>query len=167
MTPLYAAEYDDGSVMFCFGDDAEARTAADASSTLLGQQNKNGSSVTEQPTSHSTQPTEEPSQLSAAQSHPVQKQTLTQTSVPNNSTQDLPQEAPSSSSQATAAAAEEAVEGAAEPTSSDASDSSADVPDEGSSGSDHASERLWDMTPEQLEHLKVSCHSLCTSACRR
>lgn len=62
--------------------------------------------------------------------------------------------------QMTASTAQQAA--TSEPAGADAeSSSSADTSDEEASGSDSASERLWDLTPQQLEGLKVCPRLYC------
>lgn len=134
--------------MFCFGDEAIAKTAAAAAASSTSQptdlpdsakpDNKQRSHNTLEAVQKSQEPSDEDSLLSAKQSTSQEDLQL----AASASTQPIAE-----AEQATRSPTEEA-EGSA---------SRVDTSDEEASGSDSASERLWDMTPQQLQDLKVTC----------
>ncbi|KAL3149696.1 hypothetical protein ABBQ38_013526 [Trebouxia sp. C0009 RCD-2024] len=75
-----------------------------------------------------------------------------------NSSAQSPQQPSPVPQQLTASEAEQAAISDLEETHGEGTLFSADTADEEASGSDSASERLWDMTPEQLEGLKTRAH---------
>lgn len=83
----------------------------------------------------------------------------------NSSAQSPQQPTPVPPQQITASEAEQVATSDLERAELDGTFSSADTSDEEASGSDSAGERLWDMTPEQLEGLKVSHWLYCTPLC--
>ena len=139
------AEHDDGTILFCFGEEPAKEKEAVAAQPDVEQQTK-VSIPEQQAVTTAQQDEEEPAQS-------VDKaRELTPSEEPqeNQLSSDGTQQTISSQIQQTASPQSEQ----AQP---DISMSSADTSDEEASASDSNSERLWDMTPQQLEGLKV-CH---------
>ena len=135
--------------MFCFGDEADAKTAATAAASSTLQSNDLADSAlpdNEQPSQITSQaiqmlqgPSDNEHQLSTKQS---------------SSQEDLHLTASATSQLTASTEAEQTLGSSLE--EAEASASSVDTSDEDASGSDSAGERLWDMTPQQLEDLKVN-----------
>ena len=138
------ADYDDGTILFCFGDKADSQepTAADLVSDT---QQQDEAPIAEQAVTTSQQNAEELTQ------DPDKAQDL---NTPEESQEDQ-----LSSSDDTQQTVSPQAEQATTPDSgiehSGLSVSSADISGEEASSSDSTGEQLWDMTPQQLEGLKV------------
>ncbi|KAL3149697.1 hypothetical protein ABBQ38_013527 [Trebouxia sp. C0009 RCD-2024] len=141
--------------MFCFGDEAEAKSAAALAATAAKDQDKNTSSVEQQAMEAASQGSQEQVQPHKAAAHRKTQKLRPKQNLADSGSDSLqqPASAPDAFEQVTASEASEAVGAAG------TSSSSADTSDEEASGS----ERVSDMTPQQLEGLKVVCS--CMSRC--
>lgn len=150
--PFCTAERDDGSVMFCFGDEAEVKSAA-VSRTPPKVQDQGTSSVDPQAVQGASQASQEQVQT-RAKAHRKAGRSTTKQALANSSTDTLLQPAPASaaSQQVTSSEAEKAA--TSEPVGA-AGNSSSSADTSGSDEEASGSERLSDMTPQQLEGLKV------------
>lgn len=136
------AEYDDGTVLFCFGNEPAKETEIDITSDAkleeltAGMPAASTAQHSEEGQAHSSDKEQD---LMAAEEHKADE--------PGSSSGKLQQTVASQTQQTAASQSEQQ--------QYELSMSSADTSDEEASGSDSGSERLWEMTPQQLEGLKV------------
>jgi len=136
------AEYDDGTVLFCFGNEPAKETEMDITSDAkleeltAGMPAASTAQHSEEGQAHSSDKEQD---LMAAEEHKADE--------PGSSSGKLQQTVASQTQQTAASQSEQQ--------QYELSMSSADTSDEEASGSDSGSERLWEMTPQQLEGLKV------------
>ncbi|KAL3146518.1 hypothetical protein ABBQ32_000766 [Trebouxia sp. C0010 RCD-2024] len=142
-------ECDDGSIMFCFGNEAEAKSAAALAATAATEQDKDTSSVEQQAVQAASQGSQEQVQPRKAEAHLTTQKSSPKQNLAGSGTDSLPQpaSAPAASEQIKASEAELAAASKA-----GTSSSSADTLDGEASGS----ERVPYVTPQQLEGLKVA-----------
>lgn len=146
------AEYDDGTVLFCFGNEPAKETEMDITSDAkleeltAGMPAASTAQHSEEGQAHSSdmsvslnEPQLKEQDLMAAEEHKADE--------PGSSSGKLQQTVASQTQQTAASQSEQQ--------QYELSMSSADTSDEEASGSDSGSERLWEMTPQQLEGLKV------------
>ena len=133
------AEYDDGTVLFCFGDEPTNETELEKTSDAKLEE-----LTVEVPAASTAQHSEEGPAHTSAKEQDVMAAEKHKADEPGSSSDKLQQTAASQSEQQ----------------QNEPSISSADTSDEEASGSDSGSERLAEMTPQQLEGLKV-CFASC------
>ena len=142
------AEYDDGTVLFCFGNEpAEETEIENNSDTKLEEL------TAEMPAASTAQHSEEGQVHSSNKEQDLMAAEEHKAGEPGSSSGKLQQTVASQTQQTAASQSEQ------QP--NELSISSADTSDEEASGSDSGSERLWEMTPQQLEGLKV-CFISCS-----
>ncbi|DBA88893.1 TPA: hypothetical protein ACH3X2_000135 [Trebouxia sp. C0005] len=139
---LSSEEYDDGTVLFCFGNEPAKETEIEKTSDA-----KLIELTVEMPAASSAQHSEESQACSSDKEQDVMAAEKHQAEEPDSSSGKL-QQTVSSQTQQTASSEPEQQQ-------NEPSISSADTSDEEASGSDSGNERLCDMTPQQLEGLKV------------
>lgn len=142
--------------MFCFGNEAEAKSAAALAATAATEQDKDTSSVEQQAVQAASQGSQEQVQPRKAEAHLTTQKSSPKQNLAGSGTDSLPQpaSAPAASEQIKASEAELAAASKA-----GTSSSSADTLDGEASGS----ERVPYVTPQQLEGLKVVCS--CMARC--
>ena len=130
--------------MFCFGDEAEAKSAAALAASLRQEQDKDTSSIDQQAVQASSQEQVQPGEVEA---HLTKHESSPEEGMADSGSGSLQQPVLASASTSGAEQAETSESVGAPGNSS----STADTSDGEASGS----ERLADMTPQQLEGLKV------------
>ena len=136
------AEYDDGTVLFCFGDEPAKETEIEKTSDAKLEE-----LTVEMPAASTAQHNEESQAHTSAKDQDVMAAEEHQADEPGSSSGKLQQTVASQTQQTAASQSEQQ--------QNEPSISSADTSDEEASGSDSGSERLCEMTPQQLEGLKV------------
>ncbi len=142
------AEYDDGTVLFCFGDEPTNETELEKTSDAKLEE-----LTVEMPVASTAQHSEEGQAHTSAKEQDVMAAEEHKADEPGSSSDKLQQTVASQTQQTTASQSEQQ--------QNEPSISSADTSDEEASGSDSGSERLAEMTPQQLEGLKV-CFASCS-----
>lgn len=136
------AEYDDGTVLFCFGNEPAKETEMDITSDAKLEE-----LTAEMPAASTAQHSEEGQAHSSDKEQDLMAAEEHKADEPGSSSGKLQQTVASQTQQTAASQSEQQ--------QYELSMSSADTSDEEASGSDSGSERLWEMTPQQLEGLKV------------
>jgi len=136
------AEYDDGTVLFCFGNEPAKETEIDITSDAKLEE-----LTAEMPAASTAQHSEEGQAHSSDKEQDLMAAEEHKADEPGSSSGKLQQTVASQTQQTAASQSEQQ--------QYELSMSSADTSDEEASGSDSGSERLWEMTPQQLEGLKV------------
>lgn len=136
-------ESDDGTVLFRFDD--EPATDSTTQGTRAEQAEAGGS---EEPVVTTAKQEEEASEQSFNKEQKLTSADASEDSQPSSSSHGLQQTVSHQS--------QHAAEPQSDQQQSELSTSSEDTLDEEASGNDSSSERLWDMTPQQLEGLKVA-----------
>ncbi len=136
------AEYDDGTVLFCFGNEPAKETEIDITSDAKLEE-----LTAEMPAASTAQHSEEGQAHSSDKEQDLMAAEEHKADEPGSSSGKLQQTVASQTQQTAASQSEQQ--------QNEPSISSADTSDEEASGSDSGSERLWEMTPQQLEGLKV------------
>lgn len=136
-------EYDDGTVLFCFGDEPAKETEIEKTSDAKLEE-----LTVEMPAASTAQHNEESQAHTSAKDQDVMAAEEYQADEPGSSSGKLQQTVASQTQQTAASQSEQQ--------QNEPSISSADTSDEEASGSDSGSERLCEMTPQQLEGLKVT-----------
>ncbi|DBB06896.1 hypothetical protein WJX82_003552 [Trebouxia sp. C0006] len=136
-------EYDDGTVLFCFGDEPTNETELEKTSDAKLEE-----LTVEMPVASTAQHSEEGQAHTSAKEQDVMAAEEHKADEPGSSSDKLQQTVASQTQQTTASQSEQQ--------QNEPSISSADTSDEEASGSDSGSERLAEMTPQQLEGLKVT-----------
>ncbi|DBA85772.1 hypothetical protein WJX77_008575 [Trebouxia sp. C0004] len=136
-------EYDDGTVLFCFGSEPAKETEIETTSDT-----KLKELASEMPAASIAQHSEE------NQAHSSDKEQHSMAAEERKA--DEPGSSSGKLQQTVASQTQQTVASPSEQQQNELSISSADTSDEEASGSDSGSERLWEMTPQQLEGLKVT-----------